>query len=772
MVDRMANNRKSYQITVKGRVQGVGFRPFIYRLAHQFHIFGTVQNNMDGVSIRAEGEEGDLHSFIQGIRNEAPRLSKVHEVKVTERPLEGFSDFIIIPSEREGKSSLVIPVDSAVCDDCLREMREPTNFRYRYPFINCTQCGPRYTIIEALPYDRPYTSMKNFEMCDRCAEEYGDPMNRRHHAQPIACDECGPHLELVDLDGQVIPGDPVEETKRLLQGGKIVAVKGIGGYHLACDATQEMAVVRLRQRKKRPHRPLAIMVKDLAHVREIAEVSAEEEGLLSSPEAPILILKKKEAERLAPSIAPGMATVGVMLPYTPLHHLLMEGDSPYLVMTSANPSGLPILYRDEEALQYMKGIADAILWNNRPILHSLDDSVIRLIEGRTDFLRRSRGYVPDPLFTEEEVHGLIALGSEQKNTFALGRYQQIFLGPHIGDMENLEVIQHFKRELKHLMKWMGMGTEGIGVDLHPGYSTHEIAEEIRREEDGEIYLIQHHHAHMAACMGENGLEENAFGLIMDGTGYGLDGHIWGFELFYGDYTHVDRLAHLRYTPLPGGERAIKEPWRNAVGMLTAYFGEEGVAWAKELFPEKEKEIPILARMVEKGYNAPLAGTCGRLFDAVSAILGVCPVATYDGEAAIRLSEAIDTGYRYESFPFAIEDREGLLELNMAPMLRRLIEGHLGGIPVKELIGRFHQTIVEASIALIEMAQGKIDDARRNVVLSGGSFHNPYLITHITRGLEHRGFNVYRHQQIPTSDGGLSYGQLMVMAHQRRKKKCV
>lgn len=771
MADGPLGRLESLIITVKGRVQGVGFRPFIYRLAHQYRIRGTVQNNMDGVFIHAEGEAGDLDAFIEGIRCEAPRLSKIHALESKALAWKGFSDFTIIPSEREGKSSLVIPIDSAVCADCLREMRDPSNFRYRYPFINCTQCGPRYTIIEALPYDRPFTSMKDFKMCSRCEAEYNDPMNRRHHAQPIACAECGPRLQLVDPKGRPLAGDPVEESQRLLREGKIVAVKGIGGYHLACDATHEGAVAALRQRKRRPQRPLAIMARDLPSVHQIARCLREEEEILSSPEAPILILKKKKESTLAPSVAPGMATVGVMLPYTPVHHLLLE-KIPYLVMTSANPSGLPILYRDEEALSYLSGIADAILWNDRPILHPLDDSVLRYMNGRTDFLRRSRGYVPDPLFTEMPVHALVALGAEQKNTFAIGRYAQIFVGPHIGDMENEEVIAHHKRELRHLMRWMGIKAEGVAVDLHPGYHTRLIAEEMTAEEGGEIIPIQHHHAHMAACMGENDLHEPSFGLILDGTGYGLDGKIWGFELFYGDYLHVDRLAHLTDTPLPGGERAIREPWRNAVGMLYAYFGEEGIGLSKRLFPEREGEIPILTRMIDLGYNVPMAGTCGRLFDAVSAILGVCPVSTYDGEAAIRLSEAIDEEEGFEPYPFDIDRQGDLLELDMGPMLKALIHDHLQGEERKKLIGRFHETLVEASFRLLTRLTEENPSYRKNIVLSGGSFHNPYLAHQLNRRLSAVGFKVYMHHILPTNDGGLSYGQLMIAAQKRRSRSCV
>lgn len=557
-MDKTSLYKKSsaVKVTVKGRVQGVGFRPFIFQLASKYKITGTVQNNMDGVKIFAEGCENEIKSFITSIQSEAPRLARIDEVVVIEANPIGYTEFSIIPSERTGKSSLVIPIDSAICPDCLNEMRDSNNFRFNYPFINCTQCGPRYTIIDALPYDRPFTVMKNFTMCEKCASEYHNPLNRRHHAQPIACDICGPKVQLYNIDGKVIgeKKEAIEMAIEQIHQGKIVAIKGLGGYHLACDASNEEAVLLLRRRKNRPNRPLAVMAASIDIVDSICITSSPEVNALKSPEAPIVVLKKRQGNHLADGLAPNMNTLGVMLPYTPLHHLLFdEGKVSVMVMTSANPSGLPMLFKDDDAFSYLEGIADYVLSNNRPILHPVDDSVVQIFEDKLTFLRRSRGYVPDPIVTNQPVHCVVALGSQQKNTFAIGRNEQIFIGPHIGDMENLEIVDHFEQEYSHLMKWMGLEAKVIAADMHPTYMTTELA----RSLNGQVIPVQHHHAHLVSCMEDNKLTDSVFGIILDGTGFGEDGHIWGFEFLYGNAHSYKRLAHLQYTSLPGNEKAIK-----------------------------------------------------------------------------------------------------------------------------------------------------------------------------------------------------------------------
>lgn len=756
---------KASKLTIKGRVQGVGFRPFIFQLAEKYDIKGTVQNNMDGVRIVAEGEEESLQQMIDEVKLHPPRLSRVDSIDVVEMDPKGYQDFMIIPSERTGKSSLVIPVDSAVCEDCLLEMKDPTNFRYRYPFINCTQCGPRYTIISELPYDRPYTVMSSFEMCESCQEEYENPNNRRHHAQPIACVSCGPDVELLSIDGEGIgKGDQaIKKVQQLLKQGFIVAIKGLGGYHLACDALNEETISRLRERKRRPNRPLAVMAASMEIVRDLCYIGPKEKETLQSPESPIVVLMQKQHNQLPKNLAPGLKTLGVMFPYTPLHHLLFDDpDLRLLVMTSANPSGMPILYKDEEARKGLKGIADFILTTNREILHPLDDSVVQVIDGEITFLRRSRGYVPDPISTQQPVHDVIALGGQQKNTFAIGRHEQIFLGPHIGDMDHLEVVDFFKNEFHHLMKWMGTQGKVIAIDMHPQFTTRRLAEDMQ----GKMIEVQHHHAHHVACMEDNQLTEPVYGIILDGTGYGEDGNIWGFEILYGDARSFKRLAHLTYTPLPGGEKAIKEPWRNAVGMMIGYLGEKGVILANQLFKEKEYEIDILKKMIEKKVNTPLAGTSGRLFDAVSAMLGICHISTYDGEAAIRLSEMMPEEITIQvSYPFEIkENGDQGLEIDFTKMIDHITQDILQKKPVVEIVQLFHQTVVSALVGALLQVSSFQTDWNRKVVLSGGSFHNSFLTAEMKSRLSQLGFEVYTHKKVPCNDGGIAFGQLIIAAN--------
>ncbi|MGJ7035335.1 carbamoyltransferase HypF [Anoxybacillus eryuanensis] len=758
--------QKAVNITVKGRVQGVGFRPFIFALAQRYQVKGTVQNNMDGVFIHVEGDADAVDQFIHVLPIQAPRLSRIDEMVVTIAQWRAFKDFSIIPSERKGSSSLVIPIDTAVCDDCLREMNDPNDHRYRYPFINCTQCGPRYTIIEKLPYDRPFTSMHSFQMCERCEQEYEDPMNRRHHAQPIACPICGPSVTLLKADGQIVQGDAIEQAKQYIRAGAIVAVKGLGGYHLACDATNEQAVQQLRLRKQRPNRPLAVMAASLDIVEQLCEITKEEKQLLISPEAPIVVIKQKRNTMIAPSVAPGLQTVGVMLPYTPLHHLLLDKQLPVVVMTSANRSGVPIIYEDEQVLRDLQGIADYFLIHNRPIVHPIDDSVVQVENGVMHFIRRARGFVPDPLWTKHNVHEIVALGGQQKNVFAFGRHHQIFLGPHIGDLEHVEVMEHFQREYEHLRTWMGVTPKVVAVDLHPNYETWNIV----KQWNVDVVAVQHHHAHMVSCMEENHIHSPCFGLILDGTGYGEDGHIWGFELLYGDATQYKRLGHLTYTPLPGGERCIKEPWRTTVGMLGYYFGEEGYSLAEKRFIEQANDVRVLRQMIKKGLHSPLAGTCGRLFDAVSAFLHVCTHSTYDGEAAIRLSELIDDTKIYETYPFHVKKCDEW-EIDLTEMWRSIIKDVEAHEQTNTIAGRFHETVVQASVEMIRLALQQYPTYERNIVLSGGSMHNRYITKRLRQELNKLGLCVYTHQKVPCNDGGLALGQLMIAAH-RRERVCV
>lgn len=761
--------RKAVKAAVNGRVQGVGFRPFIYRMAQKYQLKGNVQNNMDGVRIHLEGEREAIAIFLQEIRNHAPSLSKVDEIRVEEAEFKNLSQFTIIESKRSGTSQLVIPIDSAVCDDCLREMNDPDDHRYHYPFINCTQCGPRYTIIEELPYDRPYTSMKGFPMCPDCQKEYEDPANRRYHAQPIACPQCGPKVKLLNGNGQVIEADhPITGAIELLKAGKIVAIKGIGGYHLSCDAKNEAAVMELRKRKNRPLRPLAIMAASIAMIEEMAEVSKMEREWLNNPVAPIVIVRKKEAYSLSDKTAPGMETIGVMLPYTPLHHLLLKDDSlPYLVMTSANPAGQPILYRDEEALGYLSGIADYFLVHDREILHPVDDSVLQMTAGKIDFLRRSRGFVPDPFATNQKVSGIVAFGGQQKTTFTIGRNKQIFIGPHIGDLENIETIHHYKKELEHLLKWVDTSKSAAVTDFHPGYYAHKLIKEYDFEE---VIEVQHHHAHMAGCLDEHSVEGKSFAILLDGTGYGLDGHIWGFEIFYGDTNNFERMGHLRYTPLPGSEKCIHEPWRNAAAMLISLLGSEGEQLAIKIFEDKAATIPILKKMMENNINTVQAGTCGRLFDAVSAICGLTSISTYDGEAAIRLAELADDK-RVSPYSYRFFDENQQLTIDFSQMLKEISLEVLKGEDVRFISTRFHETVVQALAAAMLQLVKDYPERARTVALSGGSMHNRFLRKRLADELNDLGFQVFVPEKVPCNDGGLSYGQLVVAA-KRREQECV
>lgn len=763
---------KAVKISIVGRVQGVGFRPFIYQLANDLDVKGTVQNNMDGVEVIVEGTDAQIKQFIDQIEHRAPRLSRVDKVVVHEQLLTGMSDFSIIKSRKDGASQLVIPVDAAICADCRSEMNDKNNFRYRYPFITCTQCGPRYTIIDALPYDRPLTTMSDFKLCPTCQLEYEDPLNRRHHAQPIACPNCGPQLSIVTGEGTVV-GECDEALKlagQFLQDGKVLAVKGIGGFHLCCDAENEQAVHTLRARKNRPMRPLAVMSSSLEDVQQYAEITKEEQNLLKSVEAPIVVLTKKETSKLAKNVAPNMSTIGVMLPYSPLHELLLQvAGNRTLVMTSANISGLPIVYKNDECLQAMGDIADYVLLHNRDICHPVDDSVVQVINGETDFFRKSRGYVPDALFTSKKVDGIVAFGGQQKTTFTLGRNEQVFIGPHIGDLHNLNSISHYKNELNHLLKWLQPNKDIAVIDCHPNYETREIIKEYNFKTTIEV---QHHHAHMAACLADNEIDDESFAIILDGTGFGLDGNVWGFELFYGDCKHFKRLAHLQYSALPGGEACIREPWRNAVGMLISLLGDEGVKLSEQIFPKRSKAIPVLQAMIEKNMNTVYGGTCGRLFDAVSSIVGLCETSTYDGEAAISLSEVAEIHLDVTPYHYEIQQNGHMLTFDFREMLRQIANDVLQKKDVKLISTAFHETVVQALIEAMRRLQQSYPHFNKNIVLSGGSFHNRYLKERLVNELSVLGFEVLTHRRIPCNDGGLSYGQLMVAAAKREELTCV
>ncbi|MBM7621233.1 hydrogenase maturation protein HypF [Bacillus tianshenii] len=748
---------------VKGRVQGVGFRPFIYALSKKYKLHGTVHNNLDCVIIHVEGDSDNLNNMVGDLQKSPPKLAKINEIIIKEIPNGNFQDFTIISSQGSGSSIPRISADAAICDQCVEEMKDPQNRRYRYPFINCTQCGPRYTIVQALPYDRPNTTMKEFAMCGDCQKEYEDPGDRRHHAQPICCPVCGPTITLHNRDGIAVADDydAITETVNLIKKGNIIAIKGIGGYHLACDANQAEAIHKIRLRKKRPHRPLGIMVKSLEVAKSLCHITKSEEEILTGPEMPIVVLQKKKGRLLPENLSPGLSTLGIMLPYTPLHHLLFENDMlDCLVMTSANPSGYPILYKSD-CLEHIKDISDYLLNHNRNIYLPIDDSVVQFDRENMLYLRQGRGMVPDPIKTYFKVDEIIALGGNQKNTFAVGKQQHIVLSPHIGDLDNEEMIQSFQEQLQHFKAWLGVKGKYLAVDKHPLYATSYIG----KESEGKLIAIQHHHAHHVSCMEDNGLKKPCLGIILDGTGYGEDGRIWGFEFLYGDAASFERLAHLQYTPLPGGEIAVKEPWRNAVGMLTFYWGQEGVELSRNLFPEKSSEISILSNLINNNLHTPMAGTCGRLFDSISAILGICTISTYEGEAAIKLSdymlrEPMDSSAT--TYPYHIKKNiSDQLQVDFSPMIYQIVQERLNRQPLPTIIQKFHRTIVSCCVDTILRLMKMRPDLNKDVVLSGGSFQNVYLARNIQCSLQKEGFNVYIQRNVPCHDGGLSLGQIII-----------
>ncbi len=752
---------KRAEIGITGIVQGIGFRPFIYNLAQKHSVRGWVLNNEKGVFIDAEGEDGNLDRFIQDIPNMAPPLSRIETFQVNYLEPAGYRLFEIRKSEEVQEKFVLISPDLATCDLCLKELFSPQNFRYRYPFINCTLCGPRFTIIKDIPYDRHKTTMAPFTMCPVCQKEYEDPTDRRFHAQPNACPSCGPSLYLVDREGKEVSGDPIERTLAILGEGGIVAIKGLGGFHLACDAKNEEAVFSLRSRKFREDKPFAVMCRDMEEVRKHCEVTAEEESLLSSVERPIVILKKKKDSSIAHSIAPHQDTLGVMLPYSPLHHLLLLGPLKTLVMTSGNVSDEPIAYKNEEAFHRLAKIADYFLFHNRDIHMRCDDSVTRVFDGKPYILRRSRGYVPFPIKLSFPVERILACGGELKNTFCLTRDQYAFLSHHIGDLENMETLISFEEGIEHFKRLFYIEPKAIAYDLHPNYLSTKYALSIS-ELPG--VGVQHHHAHIVSCMAENGIEGEVIGVALDGTGFGTDGTIWGGEFLKVNYRDFDRLAHLKQVPMPGGTMAIKEPWRMAMVYLTETFGEEVTKLRVDLMKRIDfQKWDILKRAIKKKINTPLTSSMGRLFDAVSSLLSIRDEVHYEGQAAIELEMMADTEVQ-ESYPFGIVQKgEGPWVIVLSETIRAIVGDLKENVPASKISGRFHQTV---SRMIVETCEAIRDKEKINrIVLSGGVFQNIFLLTLVTKKLKKDGFEVFTHHLVPTNDGGISLGQA-VITHMR------
>lgn len=751
------------RIKISGTVQGVGFRPFVYNLARSRGLRGEVSNTGEGVLIEIEGKSEQVESFISELQANPPALARLTGCLVESGKPRGYLGFRITGSCGEAGGDMLLPPDVAVCPRCREELHDPRDRHYRYPFTNCTACGPRFTVVSGLPYDRARTSMAGFPMCSDCAREYNDPRDRRFHAQPVACPACGPRVELVDRSGSPLAGDWLEESLKLLARGKILAVKSLGGFHLACDAANPRAVAELRRRKGRPAKPLAVMCRDLATAREHCRISPEEEALLSSPGAPIVVLARRPGSALPEGLAPGLNSLGVMLPYTPLHLLLFSGCLAVLVMTSGNLSRLPLAVANRQALEELGGIADYFLLHDREIFNRCDDSVVAVIGGESHFFRRSRGCVPAPVAVPVPVAApvgreavVLGAGGEMKNTFCLLKGERAYLSQHLGDMDLLEGQQNFKESLAGFCRLVRAEPEVVAWDLHPGYQISRLAIALpARFGTG----VQHHHAHMAACMAENGLEGEVVGIILDGTGYGAGGRLWGFEVLRGDYLHFSREAHLAYTPLPGGERAVKNPWLSAVSYLVTFLGERGWKAVSRLFPERAGEMRLVERMLASGLNSPPASSCGRLFDAVSAILGVCRESTYEGQAAIELGELVawHPAPGEKMNPYRFELRAGVF----SPA--RLLAGILGdcgrGAPPAEVARRFHDTVAAMAAAGADLVRARTGLNR--VVLSGGCWHNRYLLEAAREVLRTKGFEVFYHRLVPPGDGGISLGQALV-----------
>lgn len=750
---------KRYHIKVSGIVQGVGFRPFVFGLAEEYALTGWVFNHAAGVSIEIQGEEAACRSFLRDLQEKQPPLARVDGVRMEEIPLEtGESDFFIRGSQSGERNTLISP-DMGICPDCLREMQTPEERRYGYAFTNCTNCGPRFTIIENLPYDRPMTTMKGFPLCEDCSREYENPRDRRFHAQPIACPACGPQLAFLDKQGETVDGDPIALAQTALRRGEILAVKGLGGYHLVCDARNEEAVSTLRQRKYRWDKPFAVMMENIEITRQYCLLQDAEEALVRSQRSPIVLLRKRSVASLAPSLAPGNGRLGVMLPYTPLHVLLLAGMGA-LVMTSGNLSDEPIVFQDEEVVERLSSIADGFLTHNRPIFRRCDDSLLVYAAGAGRLLRRSRGYAPEPLALPDCGNTILACGAEQKNCFCLTRGEQAFLSQHIGDMHNLATLDSFKQEIEYFQKMFQIQPKVLAYDLHPDYLASRYA--LERKDVQRKIPVQHHHAHFASVLAEHDYRGQAIGLIFDGTGYGLDGTIWGGEVFLGDSREYRRFAHLLPLGLPGGERAIREPWRLALAAAQAALKKEEL---ERLLPDciKRPGWQMLLQTMEKGVNLTRSSGMGRLFDAAAALAGVGCLTNYEGQAAVEFEQKISSlpeGERAYSFLLR-EQSERPLHIDWRPLVREELADLAAGVDVSRISARFHLAVAELCLQLCQIIREK--EGLNVVALSGGCWQNVTLLEKTVGLLGKSGFQVLLNEKVPCNDGGIAYGQAAVAA---------
>jgi hydrogenase maturation protein HypF len=746
------------RLEVNGIVQGVGFRPFVYNLARQYDLKGEVANTSSGVSIHVEGPPEQIRSFERDLTEKSPPLAYVVEISSRAESVKQYSDFRIVKSKGQELMATLISPDVSICEDCLRELFDPGNRRHLYPFINCTNCGPRYTIIDDIPYDRPKTSMRHFKMCAACQTEYDDPTDRRFHAQPNACAECGPQVALYDNRSKSVDAeDSIQKAAALIREGKIVAVKGLGGYHLAADAENSEAVIRLRNRKMREEKPFAVMAADLQQIRQFAHISPEARKLLTSIQRPIVLLPKKAPGPIAEAVAPRNRFWGVMLPYTPLHYLLLKHGFVALVMTSANLSEEPIAIDNDDAFARLADIADYFLVHNREIYLRSDDSIVRNAAGQTRYIRRSRGFVPIPLFLNRTVPPILACGAELKNTICITKGDKAFLSQHIGDLENMETLNFFKQTVAHLQRILEVRPEIIACDMHPDYLSSRYAaeqKEIRKVE------VQHHHAHIVSCMAENKLDGAVIGLSFDGTGYGADGTIWGSEVLIAEVGQFKRVAHLGDVRMPGSAAAIKEPWRMGISYLYDAFGENFRELNLPILKKIEsRNLKIIVEMILNGVNSPQTSSLGRLFDGVAAIAGIRQRVNFEGQAAMELEMLAEGDARsIYDYQWTFEDP---IKILTAPIIRGVVQDVQNGVSVAKISTKFHRTLIAL---FTEVCAAVRQNAELNrVVLSGGCFQNAILLSGLIRELESRKFEVFSHRQAPCNDGGIALGQALVAA---------
>ena len=750
------------RIQIRGTVQGVGMRPFVYRLAHECAVGGRVHNHAGGVTVEAFGSRAALDTFEARLRSERPPAARVRGLAAEVVPFDATAAaaFVIVESRGADERRVTIPPDLATCPACLAEVHDPLDRRHRYPFTNCTDCGPRFTIARDVPYDRAATTMAPFAMCPACRREYDDPGDRRFHAEPNACPRCGPRVFLLDPVGRARQSaDPLADAAAALRDGQVLALKGIGGFHLACDATSSAAVQRLRERKRREEKPLAVMARDLAEAERLAALSDEERALLLSVERPIVLVRRRADAGLAPEVAPDTPLLGLFLPYSPLHHLLLEAAGRPLVMTSGNLSEEPIAVGNDEAVRRLGGIADLVMAHDREIETRADDSVARVVAGHPVVMRRSRGFVPRPVPLARPMPGpVLACGANLKNTFCLAAGTEATLGPHIGDLETLETLESFEAAVARMERFLRVSPQVLAHDLHPGYLSTRYALDRAAADGLRTVAVQHHHAHAASAMAEHGLDGSVLALAWDGTGLGTDGTAWGGELLLAGYAGFDRLATLRPVALAGGDRAVREPWRIALAALDDAFAGDPPLAALPLFAGvAARDVATVRRMIAAGLNAPLAHGAGRLFDVVGALALSRPVSRYEGQVAMALDSAADDGATGR-YPFELDLSSSPWQVDWRPLVRAVVADLIAGVPAGSVSTRFHRALAAAAAELVRGAAAR--HGRIPVVLTGGVFQNARLAGLVLGELS-PGFEVYLHGQVPPGDGGIALGQALV-----------